>query len=310
MNEPLSTPVALIIFRRPDLVQQVFDEIKKVKPRKLFIIADGPRNESDIKKCSEARSIVDQIDWDCEVHKNYSDINLGCKKRESTGIDWFFENVEEGIVLEEDTLPDISFFYFCQELLKRYRNDTRIMHIGGSNFQVYNRGFQCDESYYFSKIPHIWGWATWRRAWKYFDLEMKLWPEVRKNDFLMKTIVDDEKSIQNWTKCLQECHEGKNQHYDYQWMYSCWLQNGLSIQPKTNLVINTGFGLEATHTRDGSDKYVLDRKSLDFPMSHPKAIVANKSADSHVFKYYFDINNPSGMSFLIQKMLSRFFAKK
>ena len=146
----LTTPVAFIIFNRPDTTRIVFEEIKKAKPEKLLIIADGPRNNKpgEKERCAETRAIVENIDWECEVLRNYSDKNMGCKNRVASGLNWVFENVEEAIILEDDCLPDQSFFRYCQELLEKYRDDKRIMLIAGDNMLFENN--KQKYSYYFS----------------------------------------------------------------------------------------------------------------------------------------------------------------
>ena len=161
----LKTPVAFIIFNRPSLTQIVFNTIRQAKPKQLFVIADGARFPEEKEKCQQARDIIRQVDWDCEVLANYSDVNLGCGKRISSGISWVFEHVEAAIILEDDCLPHLSFFRYCENLLDYYRDDERVMAIGGDNFQDGNK--KTPYSYYFSKYPHVWGWATWRRAWKH-----------------------------------------------------------------------------------------------------------------------------------------------
>ena len=174
----LTTPVAFLIFNRPDTTARVFEAIRQAKPPKLLVVADGPRPDrpDDVEKCKAARAIIDRVDWACEVLTNYSDLNLGCGKRPATGITWVFEQVEEAIIFEDDCLPHPSFFRFCEELLNYYRHDERIMVISGNNFQ-FGRN-RTDDSYYFSRYNHIWGWASWRRAWEYFDYDLKLWPKI------------------------------------------------------------------------------------------------------------------------------------
>ena len=176
----MKTPVAFIIFNRPDTTKRVFEAIRQAKPPKLFVIADGSRSDrlGEAEKCAATRAIIDGVDWECEILTNYSDVNLGCKIRVSSGLDWVFSEVEEAIILEDDCLPHPSFFAFCEELLEKYRNDSRIMQICGSN--VLKDQVNIDDSYYFSKYGPIWGWASWRRAWQEYDVDMKLWAEVKK----------------------------------------------------------------------------------------------------------------------------------
>ncbi len=183
-STPLRTPVLLVIFNRPKTTQLVFEAIRRAKPARLYIAADGPRKnvESDIKNCAEARKIVEQIDWDCAVQTLFRNGNVNCGRGPSSAFTWFFEHEEEGIILEDDCLPSQSFFWFCQELLEYYRDDTRVMHIGGNNFL---NGWKKDNdySYYFSRSGHIWGWATWRRAWKMFDFNIKNYAKAKHHGF-------------------------------------------------------------------------------------------------------------------------------
>src|SRR6478609_2139677 len=181
---PLRTAVLLVIFNRPETTRLVFEAIRKAKPTRLYIAADGPREHvaSDHKKCEEARQIVTQVDWDCQVHILFNQKNLNCGVGPSSAFTWFFEHEEEGIILEDDCLPSQSFFWFCQELLERYRDDTRVMHIGGNNFLNGWRN-DSDYSYYFSRSGYVWGWATWRRAWNQFDFKIKHYSKARQHGF-------------------------------------------------------------------------------------------------------------------------------
>jgi hypothetical protein len=183
-NYQLRTPVAFIIFNCPETTDRVFEQIAKAKPSKLLVIADGPRENSpgEAERCAAVRSIIDNVDWDCEVLTNYSDVNLGCKRRIASGLDWVFDTVEEAIILEDDCLPDPTFFRFCDELLEKYRDDERITMISGDNFQFDRK--KTDSSYYFSRDPHIWRWASWRHVWKNYDVDMQLWPEIRDGGWL------------------------------------------------------------------------------------------------------------------------------
>ncbi len=183
-NSLIKTPVVVIIFKRTDTTEKVFEAIRLAKPPKLFVIADGPRADhpGEAEKCEAARAIIERVDWECEVLKNYSDTNLGCAKRVSSGLDWVFSNVEEAIILEDDCVPHLTFFPFCEELLEKYRYDTRIASISGQNVQFGRE--RTNYSYYFSRYNHCWGWATWRRAWQHFDFDMKLWPEIKKGHLL------------------------------------------------------------------------------------------------------------------------------
>ncbi|MGC1799486.1 MAG: hypothetical protein WA701_03795, partial [Solirubrobacterales bacterium] len=183
------TPVAMLIFNRPETTARVFERVREARPPKLLVVADGPRADrpGEAGRCREARAVVEAVDWPCELMTDYSEVNLGCGKRISSGLDWVFDSVEEAIVLEDDCLPHPSFFRFCEELLKRYRAEERVVHVSGDNFQSAGRaggavgrllrlaGRSWSPSYYFSRYAHVWGWASWRRAWSDYDFEMTAW---------------------------------------------------------------------------------------------------------------------------------------
>lgn len=285
----LETPIAFIIFNRPETTQRVFDEIKKVKPKKLFVISDGARNEEEEAIVVETRKIIDQIDWSCEVHKNYSDTNLGCKVRVSSGIDWFFENVEQGIILEDDCLPNQSFFWFCKELLERYADDEKVMHISGDFFQQKNKNFNHPESYYFSVVPHIWGWATWRRAWKHYDVNLKDWPRIKEGGEVAQ-VLNRQEVYDYWSYVWDKYHAGTKNSWDGQWAFACITNNGICINPTVNLVSNIGFGRNATRTKELTWVANLPTQELTFPLVHPLKTDVDRRADAYTFREVFKIN--------------------
>jgi hypothetical protein len=283
---PLSTPVVFLIFNRPDLTQKVFEAIAKAEPKQLFVIADGPRSPAEAEKCAQARAIVDQVDWKCDVFTNYSEKNLGCGRRVASGIEWVFSKVEEAIFLEDDCVPSMSFFLFCQVLLEKYRHDKRIMTINGNNFQ--SGRSRTKYSYHFSKYNGCWGWASWRRAWEHYDFEMKTWPEFKQTGML-EMICEDPYERTFWTRLFNSMYEDpyKGDTWDHQWKYACWSQNGLSIEPSVNLVSNLGIGRpDATHT-SGKDP-LLEQISKTREMGeikHPPFVVRNREADDYIFDY-------------------------
>lgn len=287
-------PIVFIIFNRPDTTRQVFSEIAKVKPSKLLVIADGPRQgrTGESERCYETREILNQIDWDCEVIKNYSDINLGCKIRVSSGLDWVFQQVEEAIILEDDCVPDKTFFAYCEQMLDRYRNDRRIFAISGDNFQFGNRRDQY--SYYYSRYNHIWGWATWKRAWEHYDVAMNAWPEIRNGGWL-NDILGNNRQAAYWRSIFDAVHSGKIDTWDYQLTFASWLQNGLVVLPNINLVSNIGFGAMATHTRSSESRFAnMSIEPMCFPMAHPPYVIRNAVADEQTekimyFQSYFKI---------------------
>jgi hypothetical protein len=275
------TPIAFIVFNRPSKAARVLAEIAKVKPRQLFVIADGPRANypDDIEKCSAVRKLIDHVDWECEVLKNYSDVNLGCGLRPATGIRWVFEHVEEAIILEDDCVPHPTFFRFCEELLEKYHNDWRVMMIGGFNIYEHRSPY----SYSFSRIPVCaGGWATWRRAWQYWDGQMKLWPILRDTSWLLD-ILGDSRVVEYWQNILNQAYSDSStvDYWDYQWAFACWAQSGLSILPTTvNLLSNIGFDEDATHTKSVNDRRAnLPTAEIIFPLQHPPYMVRDREAD-------------------------------
>ena len=282
-------PILFLIFNRPDATQSVFESIKEIKPKYLFISADGPRTNkiNEKENCSLARSIVNEIDWDCHLKTKFSETNLGCKNGVSSGINWFFQNVEEGIILEDDCLPDKSFFHFCEVLLEKYRYDTRIMHIGGSNFQ--DGIIRSNGSYYFSKISHVWGWATWKRAWNKYDVSVSSLPEFIQQN-IIKNIYHNAKMEKYFQKDFELVYKNLKDTWDFQWTYTLAANNGLAIIPNKNLVSNIGFGSNATHTLLHSN--LLENRIVESlkEIIHPSFLVPNFEADFYTFKKYMNMN--------------------
>lgn len=299
MNSKFNIPVLFIIFNRPDTTLRVFDEIKKIKPSRLYVVADGPReNKNETELCQETKNIIDQVDWKCKLSKNYSDVNLGCKKRVSSGIDWFFENEEQGIILEDDCLPDPTFFKFCEEMLERYRDDDRIGMVSGNNFQFGK--IKNQYSYYFSKYAHIWGWATWKRAWKNYDVRIKDWPEI-KHKKVLNEVFRDRKSVLYWSSIFEDVYKNKIDTWDYQWSYACFKNKYLSVMPCVNLVSNIGFGQpDSTHTKRESRFSNMQTYPLSFPLSHPVNIVNDIKSDKIA-----QSNNYSVLRYFIGKLLRK-----
>jgi hypothetical protein len=280
-----STPVAFFLFNRPATTSRVFEAIRQAQPEKLLVIADGARldRSGEAEQCAAARTVLNRIDWNCEVLKNFSDVNLGCRNRVSSGLDWVFSEVEEAIILEDDCLPAPSFFQYCQELLERYRDDERVMAISGDNFQEGRS--RTPYSYYFSKYSHIWGWATWQRAWKFYDVEMKTWPEYRQNQFI-QSLCEDPYEQKYWMDCFEQVYSGQIDTWDYQWVYTCWSQNGLTILPDKNLISNIGFGAGATHTEADSPLANLPVSDL-WEIHHPPYLCRNYTGDAYTFDYHY-----------------------
>jgi hypothetical protein len=281
-EEPVVMNVVFMIYRRPELTAKVFSRIADARPQKLFVIADGPKrgDAGDSEKVERTRKIVENVDWPCEVLRNYSDVNLGCRKRVSSGLDWVFSQVEEAIILEDDCLPDPSFFPYCCELLGRYRNDERIMHVSGDNFQ--NGIKRTPYSYYFSKIPHCWGWATWRRAWRHYDVDMKQWPVFKESEAFHQ-ICPGDKERECWAKIFADTYNGLVDTWDCAWTLSVWFNSGLAILPEINLVSNIGHGLDSTHTKDSKSPVASLATEQMGTIEHPPFVVRDLDADEFTF---------------------------
>ena len=282
----LHTPVAFLIFNRPDTAGRVFEEIRRARPPKLLAVADGPRPDrpGEAERCAAVRAIIERVDWPCELVKNYADTNLGCKRRVSSGLDWVFETVEEAIILEDDCLPHPTFFRFCDELLDRYRDDERVMHISGDNFQFGRK--RGDASYYFSRYPHIWGWASWRRAWRHYDVEMTEWRSAGdKEAYLSAFRTSDERRF--FREVWNGVCEGRIDTWDYQWGFACAARKGLVVLPNVNLVTNLGFAGDATHTHAGSPVAALPSEAMVFPLKHPEGFQWDDEADEVTRRIFF-----------------------
>jgi hypothetical protein len=276
----MSAPVLLIIYKRPDLTRRALAAIAAAKPPRLFVAADGPRTPADAEACRLTRAAVDELTG-IEVVTNFADRNLGCGIRVHTAISWAFESAEELIVIEDDCLPNASFFRFCNELLAAYRDDERVMHVSGDNFV--GPAVSGPHSYYFSKYTHAWGWATWKRAWRHFDWTIARWPELKATG-MIESWCPDVYEQRYWTVIFDQMFGGAPDVWDYMWMFACWSQNGLAALPSANLVRNDGWGPDATHTHD--PVAIPPTENLD-RIEHPPYVVRNMRADAITFDHNF-----------------------
>jgi hypothetical protein len=277
-------PVALFIFNRPDLTQEVFAAIRSAKPAQFFIVADAPRagRDAEEKLCLEARAAVELIDWPCEVHRNYASTNMGCGRRVSSGIAWVFSQVDRAIFLEDDCLPDQSFFGYCDELLEHYKDDPQVGFVSGSN--LFGLSGQDDASYFFSKYPLIWGWASWRRVWARYDFELRNWPAIRTSQWL--ATVTEPAEYDHWKKSFDAMHAGKIDTWDYQVTYMAFRQKFLCAIPRVNLISNIGFRADATHTKKRSNDANLATAALPLPLRHTAKVVASESFERAYVKHH------------------------
>lgn len=271
MPETKTAPVLFVTFNRPDLAGRVFETIRSARPEKLYFASDGPRHDhpDDIEKITALRNMVlDGVDWPCEMKTFLRDVNKGLPSAHIEAMTWFFEQEEAGIVLEDDTLPSKSFFRFCTDLLEKYKYDERIMHICGFNIfgDVNSQGY----SYYFSNYGHIWGWASWRRAWKMLDYNLSHWPIVR------SIPMPSSHPFTVMRRTFENVWNGKSMSGLNRWYYSIALNSGLFIIPQSSLVTNIGFRDDATNFKERNNPYAaVDGNELDFPIVHPDYVLIN-----------------------------------
>lgn len=308
-----STPILLVIFNRPETTRRVFESIRQQKPKYLFVAADGPRPErvDDIEKCKAARNII-KPDWDCELYTLFRDNNLGCGKGPSQAITWFFSQVEEGIILEDDCVPNPDFFQYCTQLLDHFRDNERISFIGGTNFQ---RGFKRGiGSYYFSAGNQgTWGWATWKRAWDKFDyyisnIDKGIFSKIIKNFFI------NPRQREYWMEIFTEVKKNRYNEscWDYQFYFSNWVEGKLAVLPNQNLVRNIGFDTDATHTIGENNPLMNVPLGSIFPIEHNHYIVQDKNADFYVHKNYiqpyaYGWQGLLGLPFRLNKRIKKLF---
>lgn len=300
---PLETPILFLIFNRPETTQIVFEEIRKQQPKFLFVAADGPRKaviEDDV-KCKLARDIVlNGIDWDCELKTLFRTENLGCGLAPVQAINWFFENVEQGIVLEDDCLPHPSFFQFCSELLDKYKNNENVFGISGNNFQ---NGIQRGkDSYYFSHYSHIWGWASWRRAWKHYEFNITKLESFKKSNLIRK--IDNRIIFRNYWMPKFDAVVMKDYFHiwDYQWLFAVWNNKAAIVIPNVNLVSNIGFGLDATHTNEVNSPFANMEVAAIEVLTHPSKIEINREADKFTSRTVFTIQDINNFDLCISKI--------
>jgi len=284
-------PILFLTFNRPLETQLVFDSIKLMKPKKLFIVCDGPRlkHKTESLNVKKVRAIVKNISWQCDCEYLFRNKNYGCGPGVSSAIDWFFSKVNYGVILEDDCLPNESFFLFCQEMLRKYENDNDIMAITGTNIA---KGIRYESDYVFSSFPIMWGWASWRRAWKKYDYDIKQWPAVKKEKSLSKSSLDSWKLHPVYNELFEETFKAANNGtlntWDHQWIFCNWINYGLTVTPAKNLVKNIGFGGNATHTlKDNLGRSHLTTSNSYHPYLGPGNKVPNMETDLYISKHWF-----------------------
>lgn len=273
----MNTAIALAVFNRPDITESVFEAIAQARPSRLFVFADGPRSPAEAELCERARAVVEEVDWDCDVKYDYSDENLGCKRRITSGIDWVFSHVDEAIILEDDCVPDPTFFPFCAAMLARYRDDPRIMMITGSNYVDHWK--EDRQSYHLSHLGSVWGWASWKRAWDFYDVAMAAWG----NDDIkaqIRDLIANEEIYQFQSGRFDRLHADVDDRHcwDLQWIHTRLVQSGLTVVPALNLISNRGNtdgrGLPAEHPLAN-----LPVSPVSFPLVEPPAVAVDRAYD-------------------------------
>jgi hypothetical protein len=283
-------PVVFIIFNRPQTTKRVFKAISEAKPKKLFVIADGPRlnKPGEIDTCMETRSIIEDIDWDCEVYKNFSDVNLGCAIRISTGLDWVFDQVEAAIILEDDCLPEQSFFPFCKELLNLYWDDERIFSISGSHLPWFKK--RTNFSYFMSSNAHVWGWATWKRSWRKYDIKLSNYPELIKGNWMPDYLHLSGKKLKGYKKVIFDLYHNSKKPFtwDYQLVLCSQMDGSHNIVPSINMVSNIGFGVGECHSNAGLNICANNKtQEISFPLIHPTFFINDKEYDLKTINFLF-----------------------
>jgi len=304
------TPILFLVFNRPESTRKVFEAIRKIKPLRLYVASDGARIEKKLEDelVLEVREIVAQTDWECEVNTLYREKNLGCKKAISEAITWFFNHEEEGIILEDDCLPDQSFFWYCKELLCRYRNNKNIMTVGGVNYQ--NGAQRGEGSYYGTKYFHCWGWASWRRAWLEYDLELET-IEGTVSTGLVNLSDGNPFFIPYWNDIISECVDGRNSSWAYPMSITCFARIGAGVEtmhlaPQVNLVENIGFKSGGTHTNDKQNNPSSIKHSINFPLKHPECLIRDVTADKWTDEVHFQITFKGYLKRKIGKKFPKF----
>ena len=305
----LATPPVLVIgYRRPDLIAEVMQAVSEARPRRLFLACDGPHPDrpGEVALVAATRAAMETaVTWDCEVRSRYADTNQGCRRGVQQAISWFFSEVEEGIILEDDCVPHRDFFPYCAELLDRYRDDDRVMHVSGDG-ALQHPGANSETSYVFSHQPLVWGWATWRRAWDHYDAELHQWAQLRTDAAAVRRTFGSRAAADWWSRVLDGLlHDGKPDTWDYQWTFSIMARQGIAIIPAVNLVTNTGFRDDATHTTNVKAPRANAVTESLLPLNHPASVRVDRRSDAR-FQQQLHGYRPSPAARSIRQLRKRY----
>ena len=276
------TPVALLTFARPAETARVLEAVRQIRPRILLVVSDGARENhpDEAERVAQTRALFETIDWDCDLRTNFASTNMGCRRRVSSGVDWVFQQVERAIILEDDCLPSPAFFPYCAEMLERYQDHPEVMTISGMTY--FSGKHRISDSYHFSRYPLIWGWASWARAWRHYDVDMADWPQ-QKTDGLLRRAIGDRILELRLEEMFDHVHGGFDT-WDLQLLYASIKHGGLNVIPVTNMILNIGYGELATHTKGGPPTAVRQMRlgELSFPLSHPASVIRDASGDRRI----------------------------
>jgi len=272
----MNIPIVLIIYHRPDLIKNLVNALRSVKPKNIYVVADGPKTPQDKVVCDYARDMIKEIDWPCQIHKIYARVNMGLRKRVVSGLNAVFKKEKWAVILEDDLVVESSFFKYCEILLKKYETDPRVASISGNNFL--SEKYKSSSSYYFSKYVHSWGWATWRRAWNFYDDDLSGWKTPKYVNKLNSSL-NSKMMVLYWTMIFDRTKQMKVDSWAYRWTYSTLFRNMLTIMPWVNMVSNIGFGTGATHTKEKNNTSNIPISPIKFPLKHPKIIKVNEKID-------------------------------
>ncbi len=305
-------PVAIFGFNRPDCLKQVFERVREVKPSKLFLVLDGPRESrpADAPKRLACEKVLENVDWPCEVYRNYAEKNMGCRERMASGMTWVFDQVDRAILLEDDCVPHLDFFPFCSDLLERYASDTRIGMIAGhdEHFEVVNTN---GASYYFDRLATICGWATWSRAWKQNKPQMEDWPLLKEQEALLD-LYGRRRYLRDWTKIFDRVYNRKVSSWATAWALTMAREHWLCIHPARNLITNVGFGADATHTSGSEVSPWANRPTypMSFPLVHPPTMIPNVRSEQIAQNTQYSIPWIPRIIIILKGLLKRSIGKK
>lgn len=276
----IKTPIAIIIYKRPNQTKKLLAVLKEAPISNLYVIAEGPKNKTEEKICQQTRKLIDEIDWQCTIHKNYSSKNLGLRKRIVSGLNWVFKHTNQAIILEDDCIPNQDFFRFCEEMLDKYATHPRVMSVSGTSC-----GISSSDSYAFAKYPLCWGWATWKRAWRLFDLELLKWGGIKKPTWLAEKFPNPILRWY-WKNIITLMTTGSINSWAYAWTFAHMVNDAVTIIPGSNLIENTGFDKDATHTKH-APSLTFPVSQLTWPLAIPKSIIQDNTANKNIEKTFY-----------------------